>query len=132
METKICSKCGIEKSIEEFHWRNKAQGTRRAECKECHNNQVKKRYDENKDYINALKEGKSCVKCGYNKCAAALDYHHIDPSTKINTVAKLSTHANLKDAIKEIEKCVLLCANCHREFHYLKEKNGINLEDFLN
>lgn len=131
METKVCTKCGIEKPIEDFHWRNKAQGTRRSECKECHNNQVKKRYGENKDLINTLKEGKSCMKCGYNKCYAALDFHHIDPLTKIDTVAKLSTHSSIEAALKEIEKCVLLCSNCHREFHYLEEKNGITLEDFL-
>ena len=131
METKICSKCGIEKSIDDFHWRNKALGTRRSECKECHNNTVKKRYAENKQTINDLKEGKCCEKCGYDKCSAALDFHHIDPSTKIDTVAKLSTHANIEAAINEIKKCVLLCANCHREFHYLEEKNGITLEEFL-
>ncbi len=131
METKICTKCGVEKPIEEFHWRNKTQGTRRSECKECHNKQVKQRYEENKSQINTLKEGKYCEKCGYNKCIAALDYHHIDPSIKIDTVARLSTHSNIDNAIKEIDKCVLLCANCHREFHYLEEKIGITLEEFL-
>ena len=40
--TKICTKCGKEKSLEDFHWRNKAQGTHRSECKECHNNHMKK------------------------------------------------------------------------------------------
>ena len=78
-----------------------------------------------------LKEGKSCVKCGYDKCVAALEYHHINPKQKIDTVAKLSTHSNLDAAFQEIEKCVLLCANCHREFHYLEEKNGITLKEFL-
>ena len=131
METKICTKCGIEKSLENFHWRNKSAGTRRSECKECHNKQVKIRYKDNKEQINSLKEGKSCEKCGYNKCAAALDYHHIDPSNKIDTVAKLSTHANIEKAITEIGKCVLLCSNCHREYHYLEEKEGITLEEFL-
>ena len=131
METKICTKCGRELFLDNFHWRDKAKGIRRAECKQCHNNQVKKRYDENKNEINLLKEGKSCEKCGYNKCVAALDYHHIDPSTKIDTVAKLSTHSSLEMAMKEIQKCILLCANCHREFHYLEEKEKITLEDFL-
>ena len=131
METKVCSKCGIEKPIDDFHWRNKSLGTRRSECKECHNNIVKQKYAKNKEIINELKKDKSCVKCGYNKCFAALDFHHIDPNNKVDTVARLSAYSNAESALKEAEKCVLLCANCHREFHYLEEKNGITLEEFL-
>ena len=132
METKICTKCGIEKPIEEYHWRDKSAGTRRSECKECHNKQVKSRYKENKQVIDNLKDGKSCIRCGYNECVEALDYHHIDPSTKINTVAKLATHYNLKDRLAETEKCSLLCANCHRYFHYLKRQNHeLTLIDFI-
>ena len=131
METKICSKCKRELPIENFHWRNKAKGIRRSDCKECHSKQVKDRYVQNKAVINALKETQSCVKCGYNKCVAALDYHHIDETTKTDTVAKLSTHSNIETALKETEKCIILCANCHREFHYLNEFQPISLEDFL-
>ena len=132
METKICTKCGIEKPIEEYHWRDKSAGTRRSEGKECHNKQVKSRYKENKQVIDNLKDGKSCIRCGYNECVEALDYHHIDPSTKINTVAKLATHYNLKDGLAETEKCILLCANCHRYFHYLKRQNHeLTLIDFI-
>lgn len=132
METKICTKCGIEKSVEDFHWRNKSAGTRRSECKECHNKQVKSRYKENKQVIDNLKDGKSCIRCGYNECIEALDYHHIDPSTKTNTVAKLATHYNLKDSLAETEKCILLCANCHRYFHYLERQNHeLTLIDFI-
>ena len=131
METKICTKCGKEKSLEDFHWRNKAAGTKRSECKECHNNQVKRRYNENKNVINTLKEGKCCVKCGYDKCVAALEYHHTDPTNKVDTVARLSVHYSLEAAMQEIDKCILFCANCHREFHFLEEKEGITLSEFL-
>lgn len=41
METKICSKCGRELPIDQFNWRNKAKGTRRADCKECHSGYMK-------------------------------------------------------------------------------------------
>ena len=37
METKICSKCGRELPLDQFNFRNKAKGTRRADCKDCHN-----------------------------------------------------------------------------------------------
>ena len=38
METKICTKCGRELPIDQFNWRDKSKGTRRADCKECHSN----------------------------------------------------------------------------------------------
>jgi len=44
METKICSKCGIEKPIESYAYRDKEKGTRRAECKECISNRQKIKY----------------------------------------------------------------------------------------
>ena len=131
METKICSKCGRELPLEQFHWRNKTQGTRRSECKECHNTQVKIRYQENKNMINQSKQGKCCARCGYNECLEALEFHHKNPEEKKDSVARLSTHYSLEDGIKEIEKCILLCANCHRYFHYLERVENISLEEFI-
>ena len=51
METKICTKCGKELSIEEFNWRSKAAGTRRSECKYCHSAYMKAHYQQKKDTI---------------------------------------------------------------------------------
>lgn len=62
--------------------------------------------------------GSKCCVCGYNRCAAALEFHHLDPSKKDFTIAQ--AYANPKkwvDIVSELEKCVLLCANCHREVH---------------
>lgn len=132
METKTCNKCGQTKPVTMFTFRDKKVGKYRSYCKACHNESVKNRYHKNKDTLNKLKEGKSCCKCGYNRCVEALDYHHLEPSGKKRDVSKLSTHASLKDAIAEINKCVLLCSNCHREFHYLEKINGITIQEFLN
>ena len=54
--------------------------------------------------------------CGYNRCSAALDLHHIDSTTKDFS---LSGHHNLSLArLKaEADKCILLCRNCHAEVH---------------
>ena len=69
--------------------------------------------------------------CGYNKCSKALDFHHLDPTTKSFTITEYLTSSpirNLLDEnkevllpdilIQELDKCILLCANCHRELHY--------------
>jgi hypothetical protein len=60
-------------------------------------------------------KGGKCNICGYNRCASAFDFHHLDPQEKDFTI---SAHMTSWDRIKkEIDKCVLLCANCHREVH---------------
>lgn len=131
METKICTICGVEKDINMFHWRNKSLNTKRSECKECHNDKVKEKYQNNKKILHSLKSGKKCIKCGYDKCVNALDFHHIDESNKIANVSDLAVHYNIDSAIEESKKCVLLCANCHREFHYMEYNYNMTIQEFL-
>lgn len=62
--------------------------------------------------------GKSCYKCGYDRCFAALDFHHVNPEEKeYEPAVLLACMYSLEKFEKEIEKCVLLCSNCHRELH---------------
>lgn len=61
-------------------------------------------------------ENLKCVRCGYNKCEAALEFHHIDPKTK-DRVVSLMKNYSFERLKTEIKKCILLCANCHRELH---------------
>ena len=64
-------------------------------------------------------KGGKCVKCGYNKCNAALDFHHLDPTQK---EFNLGSHGHTRswERMKvELDKCILLCANCHREIHQI-------------
>lgn len=65
--------------------------------------------------------GGKCSTCGYDKCPAALDFHHTNPKQKDFTLSRFSRAAWNK-LQKELEKCILLCANCHRELHW-KENN---------
>lgn len=67
-----------------------------------------------------LYKGGKCEKCGYNKCEGALQFHHKDPTQKEFTVSQinLSKELNMNILYKEIDKCELLCANCHAEEHY--------------
>lgn len=66
------------------------------------------------DLIRKQRGGK-CERCGYNNYQGALEFHHIDPSKKDFTVG--DRDFKLKDCIEETKKCVLICANCHREIH---------------
>jgi hypothetical protein len=60
-------------------------------------------------------KGGKCQICGYNKCSAAFDFHHVDPREKDFTISKrMTTFGAIR---KELDKCVLLCATCHREVH---------------
>lgn len=58
-----------------------------------------------------------CAKCGESRLYV-IDFHHIDPSTKSFTIGDLY-RGNDKKIAAEVSKCVCLCSNCHREFHYL-------------
>jgi DNA-binding CsgD family transcriptional regulator len=61
-------------------------------------------------------KGGKCEKCGYDKCTDALEFHHLDPNEKDFTISGKSwSFDRLK---KEVEKCILVCSNCHKEIHY--------------
>ena len=131
METKICTKCGRELPIEEFNFRNKAAGTRRSECKYCHSAYMKEQYRKKKELVQDIKSERKCAKCGEGR-GYCLDFHHLDPNKKDNTVARLtSNNYRLDKVYEEIEKCIVLCANCHREFHFLEENENITIEQYL-
>ena len=59
--------------------------------------------------------GKCCI-CGYNKCLSALQFHHKDPLQKDFTISQ-NAHISFEKAAEEVKKCILVCANCHREIH---------------
>ena len=61
-------------------------------------------------------KGGCCVRCGYNEHNAALQFHHIDPSTKEYTWPKLCK-CSWDKITKELDKCEVLCANCHAIKH---------------
>ncbi len=66
--------------------------------------------------------GGKCQMCGYDKCPSALQFHHIDSSTKKEDPSYLIMRKTWKIAFEELQKCLLVCANCHAEIHYI-DKN---------
>ena len=59
--------------------------------------------------------GGACVICGYDRCFAALEFHHLDPHTKRFALSRQGVTRSFAEAQDEAGKCVLLCSNCHAE-----------------
>ena len=59
--------------------------------------------------------GGACVLCGYGRCIAALQFHHVDPATKEFGIGRGGSIISIDVLREEARKCVLLCANCHAE-----------------
>lgn len=115
MEIKKCLICSEEKEIGEFYSRPNLPCKTYPYCKPCSNALTIKKQRERKEWYIAYKGGK-CELCGYDKCPAALEFHHRDPAKKDFEIARLKTYSF--DLIKpELDKCVLVCSNCHREVH---------------
>ena len=114
-----CSYCYKVKEDSEFYKRSeKDQYTRksllRSLCKFCMNKKDLEKKQKVKEKAVKYKGGK-CQNCNYNKCISALEFHHLDSKTKEFNIA---TVRNLNEKVyKELDKCVLICSNCHREEH---------------
>lgn len=60
-------------------------------------------------------KGGKCQLCGYNKCKSSLSFHHLDPNEKDFSISSVNWSF---DRIKnELDKCILVCTNCHGEIH---------------
>lgn len=82
-------------------------------CKMCSKDRVTKARARAKLSFLEYKGGARCIKCGYDKYIGALDFHHVDPASKEIRIPDVTV---LDDRMKaELDKCVVLCANCHRE-----------------
>ena len=132
METKPCSKCFTIKPLEDFAFKNKATGRRNAVCKACHkiyrdnhyrNNKRKnvrrtsKRRETLREWVNTYKKERSCACCSesFYRC---LEFHHLNPDEKDLAVADAINNGwSIKRIQKEIDKCILVCANCHVKIH---------------
>lgn len=74
--------------------------------------------------------GGKCERCGYDTYLGALDFHHVNPTEKDFTIG--NRDYKLIECVEESKKCILICANCHREIHaglwdiqeLLKQKAG--------
>lgn len=110
-----CGYCG-ENNPSNFYQKRKFA------CKYCRNKQRALLNKSNKILCVEYKGGK-CSCCGYNKCLGALEFHHVDPLTK-DPNFNLNKNRSIERQKTEIDKCILLCSNCHRELHESINKSG--------
>lgn len=108
---KLCKRCGENR-------KEKFDIERHTLCRKCRGRRARV----NKLLAIEYKGGK-CVNCGYDKCPAAMDFHHNDPAEKDHQWRTLRT-MSLDKIKKELDKCTLLCKNCHAEVHW--ERNNAN------
>lgn len=133
MQTKKCCKCKSEKDLCEFNRNKSRKDGCSGYCKQCNDEYQKQHYLQNKtDYqdnkrsfrkklTNAIAEIKSkasCVICGENH-PAVLEFHHKDATEKDFAIAEVVRLGyNLAKLMEEINKCEILCSNCHKKKHW--------------
>lgn len=107
---RICKKHGLT----EFSTHKDGRVRR---CRRCSVEAVDKRRRELKR-LSVEYKGGECSKCGYNRCIAALEFHHLDPTKKDFGIGGSKQTSSWKKIQIELDKCILLCSNCHREEHF--------------
>ena len=86
-------------------------------CSKCLSEAVQRRRDKIKQLAVEYK-GSKCEICGYDKCIAALEFHHKDPTKKDFGISAKGYTRSWETVKTELDKCILVCANCHRELHF--------------
>lgn len=129
-KTKLCTRCKQTKPVSKFQKRGKGY---QPHCKLCHRANCADHYKRNKAvyknraaafklsmvvWFNEIKSKLKCSRCPETH-QSTFDFHHKDPSTKLETVSNLVARGKSREIIlAEIAKCEVLCANCHRKLHY--------------
>lgn len=133
-----CNRCKTEKSLKEFTFR--ADGKYDCYCKSCRSEYSKEKYYQKKkeriEKVKAYRKTHGLWKANYEghwfteykktlKCSrcpenhpSCLDFHHINPQEKEFSISQKAWRYSKERIMKEISKCIILCANCHRKEHW--------------
>ena len=111
-EYRYCPRCKKECLTSEFYQRTSTRLA--AYCKKCANNITTERMIKFKLKCIEYKGGK-CIICEYNKYYGSLEFHHLDPKEKEYTISHLRSNGFNDKVRQELDKCILLCSNCHKE-----------------
>ena len=136
MDKMVCCRCGGEKDVEQFSFKNKKNNIRNSTCKECfktvrrtwylkYKKQIIEKNTRNRnkniEWFKEYRKKLKCIKCGENHISC-LEFHHKNPKNKEYNVSSITSGTyGIETIMKEIKKCDVLCANCHRKEHYKKD-----------
>jgi hypothetical protein len=135
---KTCTKCKIEKGLQEFNKKSSTKDKLSNQCKLCNKENLLAHYKcnpqyykqkaeikriEDRKWFTTIKEQLSCSTCGESRWWT-LDFHHRDPLEKENNIGDILVRNGRNKVLEEIKKCIVLCANCHRDHHY-RERNNL-------
>ena len=131
--TKVCKVCKEEKLLKEFHLNKSCSLGVTGTCRDCNRVRINQWYKDNRNHRQELTNrhnqekkrlavkhfGGKCHDCGgiFPQCVYA--FHHLDPSLKDYNPSKAMT-GKLDKMWKELDKCIMLCANCHMIRHHVR------------
>lgn len=118
-EFRFCPRCKTNVPTDKFYSKRGVPNAS-SYCGSCTNEQTKERQRKFKKQCVEYKGGK-CKMCGYSKCIAALDFHHLDPSKKEFNISHRGVLKLTEEFKAELDKCDLVCVRCHREIHSKSE-----------
>lgn len=114
---KVCSKCGQREALAKFAWcaacRKEYDAARYRSKRELRCAQIKAHIRAVQQEIAAIKEATPCVDCGFSFPACAMSFDHLPGTGKVANISDLAKNGCRTQALREIEKCELVCLNCH-------------------
>lgn len=131
---RFCNHCKRTLSIESFQFKDKANGIRRTKCAECQNEYSRSHYINNKEYylnrnrqqkkrnrqtVREYKENSPCTDCKGNFPYYVMEFDHREPELKSFNIGK-TDWGNMRPINAELEKCDLVCANCHKKRTHIR------------
>jgi predicted HNH restriction endonuclease len=123
---KKCFQCKEELELDKFYKNKSTKDGHSGICKNCQTENERKNNQLAKEWLNTLRT--ECKICGENR-SWVLDFHHVNQKDKTFDISYYSISGTTafetkkKKILEEMEKCIVVCANCHRDIHY-QEKTG--------
>jgi hypothetical protein len=125
---KICTECLLEKAEENFSWKSIKKGKRQSTCKECHVKRSRSHYRANVDYYKSRSilqkaanlryiidvKNRPCADCGSIYPYYVMDFDHRPGTIKLFNIGGCYQRFTRSRIVSEIEKCDVVCSNCHR------------------
>lgn len=144
MAEKHCRGCDRTLPQDSFNLKDSSRGTRQSRCRDCQKSAKREHYANNRaEYVTRasrrkkeIREEWQHIKSGYScSCGeshpACIEFHHPEDNKEAD-VSRLFNDGSLRRGAQELEKCVPLCANCHRKLHHALRKLELKIKELEN